>query len=651
MENTLNLNVGILGHVDSGKTSLAKRISQIASTASFDKNPQSQERGITIDLGFSSLKCPIPDHLKGQNDKLKHLQFTFVDCPGHASLLRTVIGGAQITDMIILVLDICKGIQTQTAECLVLGEVTCSRMVVVLNKIDMIPEEKRVSTIQKVSKKMQLTLRDSVFKDSPIVSLAANPGGSDISAQIPVGIDSLIEVLKRHAVIPERSPLKPFLFAVDHCFGIRGQGTVITGTVLQGSVSVGDVIEIPSLKLEKKVKSMQMFHQNVTSAHQGDRLGICVKQLDSNHLERGIICAPSYSSTLHAAIIPLNVIKYFKSNLRSNSKFHISIGYETVIGRITIFRVCHSQGDNDLKDVTVKSQDNIRSSKSEVCNTQDSVGNSKDNVCNTQDNVGNSNDTFNTQRNVSNSQNLFKNSEASVANSQHSVANSQTFGDSENSISNPQEVVYDMDKEYLYIKEYCHVVDKNNPDMNRNETKLQHFVLIEFETPVLTTPNSLVIGSRLDMDMHKNNCRLAFWGGLIWGFTSKNYPQTDLPSLKVFSLKSKVGTVDRVVDRYTVIGRNIFKKETNLGQFVGLEVQFSTGEVGRIEGGFGLSGKVKICVRGGLKEETVSRVEGKKKKSKVCDVSDVKEGMNLEPVRFTMCFKKFKYDSSKKITQ
>ena len=88
----LNLNVGILGHVDSGKTTLAKAVSTIASTAAFDKNPQSKERGITIDLGFSSLLVDMPEHLKNTTTQEK-LQFTLVDCPGHASLIRTIIGG------------------------------------------------------------------------------------------------------------------------------------------------------------------------------------------------------------------------------------------------------------------------------------------------------------------------------------------------------------------------------------------------------------------------------------------------------------------------------------------------------------------------------------------------------------------------------
>jgi len=92
----LNLNVGILGHVDSGKTSLAKALSTTASTASFDKNPQSQGRGITIDLGFSALVVDMPEHMKKSCSEQK-LQLTFVDCPGHASLIRTIIGGTVLS--------------------------------------------------------------------------------------------------------------------------------------------------------------------------------------------------------------------------------------------------------------------------------------------------------------------------------------------------------------------------------------------------------------------------------------------------------------------------------------------------------------------------------------------------------------------------
>lgn len=129
----LNFNVGLLGHVDSGKTSLAKVLSSVSSTAAFDKDPQSQERGITLDLGFSSFSSAIPSHLEGNS--YETIQFTLVDCPGHASLIKTIIGGSRIIDMMILVIDATKGFQTQTSECLIIGEILKKKMIVVVNKV------------------------------------------------------------------------------------------------------------------------------------------------------------------------------------------------------------------------------------------------------------------------------------------------------------------------------------------------------------------------------------------------------------------------------------------------------------------------------------------------------------------------------------
>ena len=113
----LNLNVGVLGHVDSGKTSLVKTLSSLLSTASLDKSSQSRQRGITLDLGFSAFLMPLPPSIQSNEELLERydlLQVTLVDCPGHASLIRTIIGGAQIIDMVLLVVDANKGIQTQS---------------------------------------------------------------------------------------------------------------------------------------------------------------------------------------------------------------------------------------------------------------------------------------------------------------------------------------------------------------------------------------------------------------------------------------------------------------------------------------------------------------------------------------------------------
>ena len=222
---THNVNIGVVGHVDSGKTSLVRALSTLVSTAALDKNPQSQARGITLDLGFSSFVVPCPARLGGEG--AGQLQFTLVDCPGHASLIRTIIGGAQIIDMMLLVVDVVKGIQTQTAECLVVGEICTEKMVVVLNKVDLLPEASREAGIAKATARVRKALAATRFAAAPILALAAAPGGAGKlgagSPEGPVGgegnasVACLVQHLVDTVELPHRDASGPFLFAIDHC--------------------------------------------------------------------------------------------------------------------------------------------------------------------------------------------------------------------------------------------------------------------------------------------------------------------------------------------------------------------------------------------------------------------------------------------------
>ena len=182
-----NINIGILGHVDSGKTTLSKRISSIASTAAFDKNPQSKERGITLDLGFSALYIKTPKYLKElfpKNKKLndsEHIQLTLVDCPGHASLIKTVIAGASIIDSMILVIDGVKGIQTQTIECILLSEILCDKICIALNKVDLLTKEKEVETkIEKLKISFSKTKFGNEIPIVPISSIKKDEINKDV---------------------------------------------------------------------------------------------------------------------------------------------------------------------------------------------------------------------------------------------------------------------------------------------------------------------------------------------------------------------------------------------------------------------------------------------------------------------------------------
>uniref|UniRef100_A0A7M5VGU5 Selenocysteine-specific elongation factor n=2 Tax=Clytia hemisphaerica TaxID=252671 RepID=A0A7M5VGU5_9CNID len=256
-------------------------------------------------------------------------------------------GGAQIIDMMMLVVDVVKGMQTQTAECLVIGEILCEKMVVVLNKVDLIPEQKRQATIEKMTKRMLKTLENTKFANSTVIAVAANVGASEITTDVQrIGMDQLITCLQSQAYIPTRNPEGSLLFSVDHCFSIRGQGTVMTGTVLNGSVSVNDNVEIPILKETKKVKSMQMFRKPVKSIVQGDRAGICVTQFDPKKLERGVVCSPGFLPTLYGGIVKVHKIPYFKGKCLNKAKFHITVGHETVMGKLQFFGKPPSDNDH-----------------------------------------------------------------------------------------------------------------------------------------------------------------------------------------------------------------------------------------------------------------------------------------------------------------
>lgn len=230
----------------------------------------------------------------------------------------------------ILVVDIQKGFEPQTGECLILGEISKKPMIVVLNKIDMLDESKRENAIEKMTKRVSKTLESTIFKNIPIIPIAATK---------EINLDKLIAALieETKKIELHRDTKSPFVFAFDHCFSIKGSGTVLSGTILQGTVKINDTIEIPNLKTERKVKSMQMFRKSIDAAQAGDRIGICITNFDSKLLERGLLCQKGYVESAHAVVIKLHRIKYFKREIKSKAKFHCSIGHETVMASIVLF--------------------------------------------------------------------------------------------------------------------------------------------------------------------------------------------------------------------------------------------------------------------------------------------------------------------------
>ncbi|XP_011732895.2 selenocysteine-specific elongation factor isoform X5 [Macaca nemestrina] len=489
--------------------------------------------------------------------------------------------GAQIIDLMMLVIDVTKGMQTQSAECLVIGQIACQKLVVVLNKIDLLAEGKRQAAVDKMTKKMQKTLENTKFRGAPIIPVAAKPGGPEApETEAPQGIPELIELLTSQISIPTRDPSGPFLMSVDHCFSIKGQGTVMTGTILSGSISLGDSVEIPALKVVKKVKSMQMFHMPITSAMQGDRLGICVTQFDPKLLERGLVCAPESLHTVHAALISVEKIPYFRGPLQTKAKFHITVGHETVMGRLMFFSPAPDNFD------------------------------------------------------------------------QEPILDS-----------------FDFSQEYLFQEQYLSKdlapavtnndeADKKAGQATEGHCPRQQWALVEFEKPVTCPRLCLVIGSRLDADIHTNTCRLAFHGILLHGLEDRNYADSFLPRLKVYKLKHKHGLVERAMDDYSVIGRSLFKKETNIQLFVGLKVHLSTGELGVIDSAFGQSGKFKIHIPGGLSPESKKILTPALKKraragrgEATRQEESAERSEPLQHVALSLTFKRYVFDTHKRMVQ
>jgi selenocysteine-specific elongation factor len=578
----LNVNVGVLGHVDSGKTSLVKALSTLLSTAALDKSTQSRQRGMTLDLGFSCFFVALPTHLQKAFPQHQQLQITLVDCPGHASLIRTIIGGAQIIDLVLLVVDAVKGWQAQTTECLVLAELCSSHFVVALNKIDAFPEEERGAKIEEARAQVQERLIGTRFasKATPMVGVSACVGGEKAAAvsdstnsdlvsdhgatytkNETMNIDQLVMTLKDELPIPKRIKSGLFYFAIDHCFPIRGRGTVVTGTCLSGSVSINDIVEFPNLALERKVKSIQMFKRQVTSIVQGDRAGICVSNFDSGLLERGIAASPGAVQLWKGAIAIVRKVPYYNGALLGNSKFHISVGHTTVMATLSFWgaRELSTLHSNEFLPVNRSSSEEPRK------------GGKRD-------------------------------------------LNFSSFGGSADMAGLPR-LPFDFNQDYEYQDGLLESLDGSKAS---NEPLLQ-WAILDFQTPVHCPIHCLVIGSRLDSvdnsSKSASSCRLAFSGRLIERIDLGK----DVQRIRLFNTKEKHAVIAKLGDpyvrsddgktvRYEVFGSNLFKKETNMKLFIGMKLLTCAGDIGEIKSSFGTAGDFRVYFPAGTEAKEGDRL-------------------------------------------
>lgn len=535
----LNVNVGVLGHVDSGKTSLVAALSTTISTAGLDKHPQSQERGITLDLGFSNFKVPVPERLAATTTGAAEVQITLVDCPGHATLIRTVMCGARIIDIVLLVIDVTKGIQTQTAECIVVAEAVTPHLVVALNKIDLLPVETRARMISRVKKRLAATFKQTRYPNCVMIPVAASNGGNGE----PEGIVALSAALLDAVPLQLHRPEGPLQIAVDHCFRLRGRGTILTGTILQGRVSIGDTIEIPELQLQRKVHGIQVFRQAVEEAYCGDRAAIAVKQLETSAVERCLVAAPGSLRTISAAVARVHKIRFYAGEVKSRSKLHISVGHVTVMAEIDFF------GLSDM-DVVI---DDVRAAQMRDDTSPPSAA-----------------------------------AEEFTSPSAQTPYSSQHFN---------FERQYQQ-QEQLYGAEGRPPDESVSPYLTADGTMRenhygQQWALLRFSQPVVAPLESGVIGSRLDADASMATCRLALHGSLValLDVNDSRY----LQRLRVFRWKRRDGSIERVTgNSCNAVCRGMFKKETDISAFAGMKVISHSGVAGTLGNAFGKSGKFSV---------------------------------------------------------
>jgi elongation factor Tu len=291
-------NIGTIGHVDHGKTTLTAAITKVLAEtgggtavdfANIDKAPEERERGITISTA----------HVEYETEA-RH--YAHVDCPGHADYVKNMITGAAQMDGAILVVNAADGPMPQTREHILLArQVGVPALVVYMNKVDQVDDEELLELVELEIREL-LSSYEFPGDDIPIIkgsALAALEGRDD-----EIGKNSILELMKavdEYIPQPERPLDKPFLMPIEDVFSISGRGTVVTGRVETGVVNVGDEVEIVGIRDTSKttVTGVEMFRKLLDSGQAGDNIGALLRGVERDGVERGQVLAKPGSITPH----------------------------------------------------------------------------------------------------------------------------------------------------------------------------------------------------------------------------------------------------------------------------------------------------------------------------------------------------------------
>ena len=295
-----HINVGTIGHVDHGKTTLTAAMTKICAARQggevkefdeIDNAPEERERGITIATTHVEYESP-------------NRHYAHVDCPGHADYVKNMITGAAQMDGAILVVSAVDGPMPQTREHILLArQVGVPRIVVYMNKVDQLEEDEREEFVELVTLDIQEILEQNEFpEDTPIVVGSALQALEGDTSDVGEGsVLKLIETLDEYVPEPERPVDQPFLMPIEDVFTIQGRGTVVTGRVDRGIVKVGDEIEIIGIREPQRTTctGVEMFRKLLDEGRAGENIGVLLRGTKREEVERGQVLAVPGSITPH----------------------------------------------------------------------------------------------------------------------------------------------------------------------------------------------------------------------------------------------------------------------------------------------------------------------------------------------------------------
>jgi len=286
-----HLNIGTIGHVDHGKTTLTaaictvlsnKGLAQVRDFSSIDNAPEEKERGITINTSHVEYETA-------------NRHYAHIDCPGHADYVKNMVTGAAQMDGAIIVVAATDGPMPQTREHILLGrQVGIPRIVVFMNKVDLVDDAELLELVEMEIREL-LSFYDYDGDNAPVVQGSAL-GGLNGEPEWVAKIDELMDAVDAYIELPPRDMDKPFLMSIEDVFTIQGRGTVATGRIETGVINTGDPVDILGMgteKLSSTVTGVEMFRKILDRGEAGDNVGLLLRGIDKADIKRGmVICKP-----------------------------------------------------------------------------------------------------------------------------------------------------------------------------------------------------------------------------------------------------------------------------------------------------------------------------------------------------------------------